>query len=700
MPPPSFLAEALAASSLPSQLAARLREATSSAPYDFASGDDEEPDSDEEADRIIAEHRSRREVEQQAEAEAAKAEAEAAASVPLVEMQPHWGAAARAAAVRRAYEKREDHKEKRLAAIAEAALRAARERSGAAQVLTDADYLSLLMEHREADLLGGVLTEGALQRFSSVASVCSAWHTAVSFVLSRHVRLRHSHMMHDAPKAVHGFLRPSFLALTLDEEHLIVADQHRLSLVPVPPPASESDDEPLASGGSTAADAHARATGAVRTLGTPDGSGGSLPGELYHPHGIALCPDGETIFVADRSNHRIQCMRLRDGAPLDSTPTGVVWGPYDVCMLNRHQLLVCDANNDRVLVLHAKRLDLPPVRCFGSTGSEMGQLDRPRALTLLGQEGSKRDGGEEIVVAEFGNNRCSVWSAAGRCLRTFGEDLPLCQPFGVLNAHGVLLVSEMEGRRLCVFHRDGAPLQTLSPRLCGGLGGLAADADWIYCLDAQKGHLLAFTTRAPLPLGARPEPSPQQIARKKQRLVRLAKAAEAAREAEEVKAAAEKVERAAQAKAETEAEKRLFAFATGPTAYGSSGDGDGGGDRSCSGDGSADGSGDSSADAVLAAWVVAHPEDPVPSIAEKRQLALRSGLSNKEVGAWFLRRKQQAKAQAEAEAAGAAQASAAASSASALQERVRAMAERLAEQLSVRSGEPEFLRGSQNMSEY
>ena len=70
------------------------------------------------------------------------------------------------------------------------------------------------------------------------------------------------------------------------------------------------------------------------------------------------------------------------------------------------------------------------------------------------------------------------------------------------------------------------------------------------------------------------------------------------------------------------------------------------------------------------------------------------------MSAWFLRRKQHAKAQAEAEAAGAAQASAAASSASSQQERVRAMAERLAEQLSVRSGEPEFLRGSQNMSEY
>ena len=116
-------------------------------------------------------------------------------------------------------------------------------------------------------------------------------------------------------------------------------------------------------------------------------------------------------------------------------------------------------------------------------------------------------------------------------------------------------------------------------------------------------------------------PARQLAALSLARVWRVPVQAEAAREAEEVKAAAEKVERAAQAKAETEAEKRLFAFATGPSADGSGGDGDGGGERS----GSADSSADSSADAVLAAWVAAHPEDPVPSIAEKRQLAQRTG---------------------------------------------------------------------------
>lgn len=96
-----------------------------------------------------------------------------------------------------------------------------------------------------------------------------------------------------------------------------------------------------------------------------------------------------------------------------------------------------------------------------------------------------------------------MWTLEGECTRTLGDTstangtLPLRQPFGVLYAHGLLLVSEYEGRRLCVFDFDGTPRQVLCPNQCGALGGLVCDTDWIYALDAQKGHVLAFTTQTP-----------------------------------------------------------------------------------------------------------------------------------------------------------------------------------------------------------
>ena len=102
---------------------------------------------------------------------------------PKIEMQAHWGHAARAMAIKKAAEKVELHKQKRISEMAEAALQAARARSGAADVLTNPDYLHLFFEQREAELLPprAIPTETALARFCAVAPVCKAWHAAIGF---------------------------------------------------------------------------------------------------------------------------------------------------------------------------------------------------------------------------------------------------------------------------------------------------------------------------------------------------------------------------------------------------------------------------------------------------------------------------------------------------------------------------------------
>ena len=147
---------------------------------------------------------------------------------------------------------------------------------------------------------------------------------------------------------------------------------------------------------------------------------------------------------------------------------------------NQYILYVCDANNDRIVGFNARALSAEPLISFGSKGALIGELDRPRGLSIAGNE---------IVVAELGNNRCSVWTHGGDCTRTIGDvasangALPLRQPFGVLHAHGLLLVTESTTfGRLVVFTPEGIPLQVLSPRGCAALGGMVADANWIYVL--------------------------------------------------------------------------------------------------------------------------------------------------------------------------------------------------------------------------
>ena len=270
--------------------------------------------------------------------------------------------------------------------------------------------------------------------------------------------------------------------------------------------------------------------------------------------------------------------------------------------------------------------------------------------------------GTEIAVAELGNNRVSVWTLSGDCTRTIGDmasangALPLRQPFGVLHAHGLLLVSESTTfGRLVVFTPKGEPLQVLSPRGCAALGGMAADAHWVYVLDAEKGHVLAFATKMPANLGA-PRPAAKKKPKPKAPVSGVGKGAAAAMM---------KVEIAAKTVGEAPSSAPGAAGSDGsaPTGcdYGASTGGGGSESESVEGGEAATGSSSSSSGGggggssdggggappphrVLANWCSAHAEDPVPSYREKKHLAAKAGLSVKEVSEWFAERKANAKA--------------------------------------------------------
>ena len=122
--------------------------------------------------------------------------------------------------------------------------------------------------------------------------------------------MRHSHQVADAPpllRHLHGFAQPTFLEASPFGE-LVIADNHRLTLAPTPSECSISRLGQIS-----------RLANGVE-LSLPRRvlcSGGSAPGQLYHPHGLAMAADGLSVFVADRSNHRVQCLSMRDGAMLD-----------------------------------------------------------------------------------------------------------------------------------------------------------------------------------------------------------------------------------------------------------------------------------------------------------------------------------------------------------------------------------------------
>ena len=690
MPNPARLGSALQQASPPSRFRSALEEAIaqSSAQGGPAYCDSDDSDTaDEEAERILAEHRARREAEEAKKAEERAAEMEAIEEAGGAETFAHLGFAGRMAAMKRAAAKIAAAKGNKLQAIADAAAAAARLKiTVCAHVLTDPDMLFVILKTFETLHLGDVPTEGGLQRYTALAGVCTQWREALLPVLKARCALRHAHMFYDGPRHVIGFNRPSFLEITTTDQ-LLVADNHRVSLLPCPPADEASEGAP----GVLSAKLN-QADIVIRTFGKSDGSGGSERGDLYHPHGLALSSDSEILWVSDRSNHRIQSFRVIDGTPLACTPSNLVYGPYDIALYHGKGplvLYISDANNDRILALNARAMDTAPLGSFGNgSGSAPGQLDRPRGLSVAGAE---------LCVAELGNNRVSVFNHDGKFLRTIGSEasengaLPLRQPFGVHHAHGLLLVSEFSTfGRLCVFTPQGAPLQVLCPKTCGGLGGITSDAHWIYVLDAEKGHVLAFTPKQPAPLGSRPllRPPPSTVP-------------SVQRGSQAQRAGISKAIAIASAKGQ---DVRAVVNPNGgngkETGAGASGvDGSGGDSDEGEGGGSSSSAGTAQGgEAVLIEWVHAHSEDPVPGFSEKKTLAAKTGMSLKEVSAWFVKHKSESRAN---EAAAAEAAESDRQAAKGPDAKTLAMAQRLAESLGGFSdGSINYRQMSVNMSEY
>lgn len=341
-------ADQMHAASPSSRAVTRLRDAVAttrreSLPHLASEDDSEDPDSEEEAERILAAHRARREAKER-EAEAVRAAQE---EVKDVVMQPHWGPAAREFAISKARERLEQTRQAAIDALKAAdALELQQARSEVCrQVLTDADFLFVLHEFREAYYLPSVPTESSLRDFASCASTCKSWHEAIRHVTRRRCHLYHGHMRLQGPPPLVGFNRPSFLEVTPTDE-LLISDNHKVSIVPISADgiaatgtatdgfaatavaalattaaAISSSSRPLPSSLSTAlasprsrfAAAAAAATTVqppprphhhttFRTIGSNNGSGGSGIGELYHPHGLALSADNLEVHPTPRSN--------------------------------------------------------------------------------------------------------------------------------------------------------------------------------------------------------------------------------------------------------------------------------------------------------------------------------------------------------------------------------------------------------------
>ncbi|MGI8486586.1 MAG: SMP-30/gluconolactonase/LRE family protein [Thermomicrobiales bacterium] len=203
---------------------------------------------------------------------------------------------------------------------------------------------------------------------------------------------------------------------------------------------------------------------------TDDVGAGSGLGQLNAPAGLALSPDGKTIYVVDSGNLRVQRYDI-DGKfigawdgntdPALAFATQFGQGPQGITTDANGLVYVADTWNHRIVVRDPQGT---VVRELGQKGVITDTADSPDPNVdtgrFYGPRGVAVDNGE-IYVVDTGNERVQVFAQDGTFLRTFGGtgtgDGKLMEPTGIaFGPDGNVWVADSGNGRLSVFTKAGA----------------------------------------------------------------------------------------------------------------------------------------------------------------------------------------------------------------------------------------------------
>jgi DNA-binding beta-propeller fold protein YncE len=213
-------------------------------------------------------------------------------------------------------------------------------------------------------------------------------------------------------------------------------------------------------------------TGERPTYGLFDRAGAGVnPGQFNQPRGVAASPDGSFVYVLDTQNNRIQVFSAETGellgiwgdgegddVSLALTDNGL--GPYGLSVGPDGLVYVADTWNHRIVVINP---DGEVVRSFGQFGNNEDSPDAsvnpsgfygPRSVAVFG---------DEIFVADTGNERIQVFGLDGAFRRAFGgtgtAPGQLLEPVGIaVGPDGRVYIADSGNARVSIFAADGAPI--------------------------------------------------------------------------------------------------------------------------------------------------------------------------------------------------------------------------------------------------
>src|SRR6188472_973216 len=228
------------------------------------------------------------------------------------------------------------------------------------------------------------------------------------------------------------------------------------------------------------------------------------PGLLANPRGIAV--RRTRLFVADDQHHRLVVFdtggHLLRAVGQNGSGPGQLNFPYGVATDAPGRVFVADDLNHRVV-----RFSSGPVYPYkgrwGSYGTAPGRLAYPRGIAV--------DAAGSVYVANTGNDRIDVFDKGGALLRSFGisgrSAGQFDAPVGVASdSGGIRAVTDSINGRVQLLHPDGtlasswgspAPGPTILPDPVAVAFDGAGNA---YVLDRRRSRIVVFARATGLPV--------------------------------------------------------------------------------------------------------------------------------------------------------------------------------------------------------
>jgi tripartite motif-containing protein 71 len=238
-----------------------------------------------------------------------------------------------------------------------------------------------------------------------------------------------------------------------------------------------------------------------------DGTGAAelvAPGLLNNPRGLAV--NGTRLLVADDHNHRLAVFDtggrfMRAVGNGQGPGLGQLSFPFGVAADPQGRVFVADDLNHRVVRFGPKSA-YPYKARWGSYGTAPGQLAYPRAIAV--------DQAGEVYVTNTGNDRIDVFDRTGTLLRSFGASgrAPgqFDAPLGVgADAAGFRAVADSVNGRIELLNPDGsiaavwgspAPGPTILPDPVAVAFDAIGNA---YVLDQRRARIVVFDRATGLP---------------------------------------------------------------------------------------------------------------------------------------------------------------------------------------------------------